>query len=125
MRSIMGFIVAFALAPGIAVSVAGTQQAQSGDAAKGRELYAKYTCYGCHGFSGQNGPGNRLVPMRMTQTGFAGYVRRPPRPNRMPSYSTKVLSDVQLAYIWAYLRTLPDAPALKDIPVLVDIQQEK
>jgi mono/diheme cytochrome c family protein len=125
MRSIMGFIVAFALAPGIAVSVARAQQAQSGDAAKGRELYAQYTCYGCHGFSGQNGPGNRLVPMRMTQTGFTGYVRRPPRPNRMPSYSTKVLSDVQLADIWAYLRTLPDAPALKDIPVLVDIQQEK
>lgn len=125
MRRITRFIVALALGPCMTASVARAQQPREGDAAKGQALYATYTCYGCHGFSGQNGPGSRLVPMRMTQTGFTGYVRRPPRPNRMPSYSAKVLSDTQMADIWAYLRTLPDAPALKDIPLLVDIQKEK
>src|SRR5437762_10840961 len=85
------------------------------DAAKGKALYNEYTCYGCHGFSGQNGPGNRLVPMKMAQVAFTGYVRTPPNPNRMPSYSPKVLTDAQLGDIYAYLKTLQDAPAAKDI----------
>jgi mono/diheme cytochrome c family protein len=96
-----------------------------GNAASGKELYVKYTCYGCHGFSGQNGPGNRLVPMKMAQAAFTGYVRTPPRPNLMPSYSAKVLSDEQLGDIWAYVKSLPDAPAAKDIPLLQQILNEK
>ena len=124
MRNIARFAVALAVGVGAAVSLA-AQQGTAADVANGKELYAKYTCYGCHGFSGQNGPGSRLVPMRMSQTGFTGYVRRPPRPKLMPSYSTKVLSDAQLGDIFAYLRTLPDAPQAKDIPLLVEIQKEK
>ena len=125
MRNIAGFTIVLAVGLGAAVQLARAEQGSAARVENGRELYAKYTCYGCHGFSGQNGPGNRLVPMRMNQTGFTGYVRRPPRPNQMPSYSTKVLSDAQLGDIWAYLRTLPDAPQAKDIPLLVEIQKEK
>ena len=73
--------------------VAGKAQ-DAGDAAKGKDIFLKYTCYGCHGFSGQNGPGARLVPMGMSQTAFTTYVRGP-RTRQMPSYSTKVLSDAQ------------------------------
>jgi mono/diheme cytochrome c family protein len=94
----------------------GTAYAQ-GDAAKGKEVYMKYTCYGCHGFSGQNGPGARLVPMRMTQSAFTSYVRSP-RTRQMPSYSTKVLSDAQLGDVYAYIKTLPQSPSAKDIPEL-------
>ena len=89
-----------------------------GNANNGKELYVKYTCYGCHGFSGQNGPGIKLAPMKMTQDGFTKLVRSPGRPNQMPSYSEKVISDAQLTDIWAYLKTLPDSPAAKDIPLL-------
>src|SRR5215467_2628079 len=93
-------------------------QAQDlGNAANGKDIFMKYTCYGCHGFSGQNGPGARLVPMNMTQAGFVNYVRNP-RTRNMPSYSAKVLSDAQLGDVYTYIKTLPQSPAAKDIPAL-------
>src|SRR5712671_2757182 len=49
------------------VAAAWAQDTPAGDAKNGKDLFVKYTCYGCHGFSGQNGPGNRLVPMKMVQ----------------------------------------------------------
>ena len=97
-------------------------QAPAGNAAGGKELYVKYGCYACHGFSGQNGPGTRLVPMKMAQVAFTAYVRNP---QRMPSYSAKVLPDAQLADIWAFVKTLPDSPAAKDIPLLVQFMNQK
>jgi mono/diheme cytochrome c family protein len=36
----------------------------------------------------------------------------------MPPYTAKVLSDAQLADIWAYVRTLPESRPAKDIPLL-------
>src|SRR5438132_5006123 len=105
--------------------ITGQSQAPVGNAANGKELFVKYTCYGCHGFSGQNGPGNRLVPMKMVQAVFTAYVRNPSQPNRMPSYSAKVISDAQLGDIWAYIKTLPESPAAKDIPLLNQILNER
>ena len=95
----------------------------SGDAAKGKQLFVDYSCYACHGFSGQNGPGTRLVPMKMAQVAFTAYVRTP-RTKAMPSYSAKVMTDAQLGDVWAYVRTLPDAPKADDIKLLKDIQAE-
>jgi ubiquinol-cytochrome c reductase cytochrome c subunit len=94
-----------------------------GDAAKGKDLYMKYSCYACHGFSGQNGPGARLVPMRMTTSAFTAYVRSP-RTRQMPSFSAKVLSDPQLADIHAYMKTLPDSKPAKDIPALGQFKEQ-
>ena len=94
------------------------------DLAAGKKMFVEYTCYGCHGYSGQNGPGNRLVPMKLTQQGFTNYLRNPPRPQQMPSYSAKVLSDAQVGDIYAYIKTLPDAPKAADIKVLQDIKAE-
>jgi cytochrome c553 len=95
----------------------------SGNATAGKDAFMKYTCYGCHGFSGQNGPGARLVPMRMTQSGFINYVRNP-RTRQMPSYSAKVLSDGQLADVYAYIKTLPASRAAKDIPELNQFKEQ-
>ena len=98
---------------------------KAGDAKNGKELFTKYTCYGCHGFSAQNGPaGNRLNPMRFSQANFVALVRNPGAPSRMPPYSAKVISDAQLGDIYAFLKTLPDAPAAKDIPLLQQIEAE-
>lgn len=98
--------------------------ALKGDAAKGKQYFLDYTCYACHGFSAQNGPGrNRLNPMKMTTAGFIGLVRKPTI-NQMPSYSAKVISDQKLADIWSYLKTLPNAPPAKDIPLLQQIKSE-
>ena len=94
----------------------------AGNAVNGRELYLKYSCYACHGYSGQNGPGTRLVPTRMSVQAFTAYVRNP---RQMPPYTTKVVPDAQLADIWAYLQTLPRSPSPKDIPALIQILNEK
>ena len=95
----------------------------TGNAANGKQAFLDYSCYACHGFSGQNGPGNRLVPMKMAQVVFAAYVRNP-KSKQMPTYSAKVLTDAQLGDIWAYVRTLPDSPKAEDIKLLKDIQAE-
>jgi len=94
----------------------------TGNAKNGRELYLKYSCYACHGYSGQNGPGTRLVPARMTVPGFTAYVRNP---RQMPPYTAKVVPDAELADIWAYLQTLPRSSSPKDIPLLIQILNEK
>ena len=97
--------------------------AQQGDAKRGQKMFVDYSCYACHGFSGQNGPGKRLVPMKMPNVVFTAYVRSPGT-NQMPSYSAKVLSDAQLADIWAYVKTLPDSPEAKDIPLVQQLKTE-
>lgn len=99
------------------------QQAPTADATRGKDLFLKYSCYACHGFSGQNGPGARLVPMRMTPAAFTAYVRAP-RTRQMPSFSAKVLSDQQLADIHAYVKTLPDSKPAKDIPALAQFKEQ-
>src|SRR5580658_5384055 len=102
-------------------AVAASAQAP-GDAKHGKDLFVKYSCYACHGFSGQNGNGARLVPMKFAQAGFIAYVRNPPRPNQMPSFSAKVLADTDLADIYAYIKTLPDsAPPAASVPILSQI----
>ncbi len=113
------FTIASAL---LAFAAAANSQAPEGNAAHGKELFVKYSCYACHGFSGQNGPGARLVPMKIPQVGFIAYVRNPPRPNQMPSYSAKVVPDAEMADIYAYIKSLPDTsqPA-KNIPLLNEI----
>jgi mono/diheme cytochrome c family protein len=109
-----------------AVLMLGASSARAqGNAKNGGDLWMKYTCYGCHGFSGQNGPGMKLVPMRMTQEDFTKRVRNPSNSRQMPPYSEKVISNEQLGDVWAYIKTLPDSPAAKDIPLLQQILNEK
>jgi mono/diheme cytochrome c family protein len=111
----MKTIMLIALLAGVAAA-----QQKDGSAVSGKALYNdKFMCYTCHGYSGQNGSGARLVPMKMTQTAFIAYVRNPSQPNRMPSFSAKVMSDAQLADVYAYIRSLPDsAPDPKTVPLL-------
>lgn len=93
-----------------------------GNVKSGGVLYFKYGCYECHGYSGQNGPGTRLVPMRMNVTQFTSYVRNPVR---MPPYTAKLVTDPQMADIYAYIQSLKTSPAAKDIPLLNQILNEK
>jgi mono/diheme cytochrome c family protein len=110
----------------LTAAVMANAQAPAPDAAHGKELFLKYSCYACHGFSGQNGPGARLVPMKMAQAGFVSYIRNPPRPNVMPSYSAKALPDKELADIYAYIKVLPDsATPAKSIPLLDQILNQR
>ena len=38
----------------------------------------------------------------------------------MPPYTSKVVSDSEMADIYAFLQSLPQPPAVKDIPLLND-----
>jgi mono/diheme cytochrome c family protein len=93
---------------------------QTGSTQTGRELYLKYSCYACHGYDGHGGAGARLVPMRMSLPAFTAYVHNPRR-IQMPQYTAAVLTDTQLADLFAYIKALPESPAAKDIPLLMRI----
>ncbi|HEX5431660.1 MAG TPA: cytochrome c [Bryobacteraceae bacterium] len=127
MNKIMHLIVAGAMIGATALfAQAPAGNSATGNATNGKKLFLNYNCYACHGFSAQNGPGgDHLNPMKMTLKGFTGLVRKPTAPGRMPTYSAKVISDAQLADIYAYLKTLPNAPPAKDIPLLQKIEAEQ
>ena len=108
----------FAFLTGVASAQTGT----AGDAQKGKELYVKYSCYACHSYDGHGGPGARLVPLAMTASRFTAYVHNP---RRMPPYTDKVLSDAQLADLFAYIKSLPASPAADQIPLLKRIMEAR
>jgi len=93
-----------------------------GNAQQGQALYVKFSCYACHGYDGHGGAGARLVPMRMSLAGFTAYVHNP---RQMPPYTAKVLSDAQLADLFAHIKSLPESPAAKNIPLLTRIIEDK
>ena len=104
----------------LAVLAAAQSKAPAGDAAHGKELYVKYTCYACHSFDGHGGAGARLVPMKMLLPVFTAYVRAP---RLMPAYREKVMSDAELADVYAYIKSIPESPSAKNIPVLSQLPQ--
>ena len=83
---------------------------------EGRKLYASYGCYQCHGYEaqGSNATGPRLGPRPMAFAAFSRYVRQPS--GQMPPYTAKVVSDTDLANVYAFIQSRPE-PA-KDIPLL-------
>lgn len=127
--------------PVFAVALAGAAVAQrsaklgpvSGDAARGKQLYYDYTCYGCHGYNGQTGR-QSLIPGRdpilVNEASFIHFLRLradyapvvPAEP--MPNYSKETLSDGDAKDIYAYIRTFRlDAPPVDDVPALKAIVQ--
>ena len=74
----------------------------SGDAQRGKELFVKTGCYQCHGYEAQGAStGPRLGPDPVPFPRFAAYVRKPTA--EMPPYTAKVLSDTQLADLYAFV----------------------
>jgi ubiquinol-cytochrome c reductase cytochrome c subunit len=100
--------------------VASAQAPVSGDAQTGKQLYLKYSCYACHSYDGHGGAGPRLVPLAMTATRFTAYVHNP---RRMPPYTDKVLTDAQLADLFAYIKSMPASPPADQIPLLKRIME--
>jgi mono/diheme cytochrome c family protein len=88
----------------------------AGRADVGRTLFTKNGCYQCHGREAQGGAaGPRLGPGAIPLARLQ-YVRKPT--GDMPPYTTKVLSDRDLADIYAFLESLPKPPAVSSIPLL-------
>jgi mono/diheme cytochrome c family protein len=90
----------------------------AGDAAKGKITFDRTGCYQCHGTQGQGGSaGARIAaPVPLQWPAFSTFVRTTKR--NMPPYTEKVLSNQDLADIYAYLRSIPAAPEFTTIPLL-------
>ena len=123
---LLWLLAAAATIPAGAASAAGQEPAAlEGDAERGAALFEDYTCYGCHGYTGETGRGPRLNPPRLRQGQFIGYLRNPPNPRQMPPYRQADVSDQKLADIYAFLTSLPPAsPEAEDIPLLREILEE-
>ena len=96
----------------------------AGNIDNGKDLFLKYSCYACHGYTAQTGNGARLVSTKLNQQGFTNYIRNP-RTNGMPTYTAKVVPDQQAADLFAYIKTFKEPPAAKDIPLLNQLLSEK
>jgi len=127
----MARFVAIVTAGSVAVLMAGglgafegarAQQAPSGNATHGRELYLATGCFECHGRDGQGGAFNGPVPsLAHTELGFEAFrdqLRQPA--NDMPAYAAVVMSDQDVADLLAFVRTLPGPRPPSDIAILKD-----
>jgi mono/diheme cytochrome c family protein len=93
-------------------------QTNTGDAVNGKRLLMRNGCYQCHGTVGQGGlAGPRLAQTRLAPAVFISYVRNP-RPGNMPPYRSKVMTDQELADVYAYLQSVPPPVPLANIPLL-------
>lgn len=127
-------LLALALAGGMTIATPGAQgqtasgvqqpappqipAAPTGNAQKGQQLYTSYGCYQCHGREGQGSTatGPRLAPRPIPFAALTRYVRQPG--GQMPPYTNKVVSDTDLADIYAFLQSRPQPPAADSIPLL-------
>jgi len=92
--------------------------AQAPNAQNGRKLFARFGCYQCHQYEAQGAAatGPRLGPHPIPYANFTKYVRQPT--GQMPPYTGKVVKDSELADIYAFLQSLPEPRAAKDVPLL-------
>jgi mono/diheme cytochrome c family protein len=93
-----------------------SDEAPAGNAGNGKKFFTQYGCYQCHGFAAHGGTGPRLAPRPLAFPAFSKYTRQPS--GEMPPYTVKVLSESQLADIYAFLRSVPAPPPVDSIPLL-------
>jgi mono/diheme cytochrome c family protein len=90
--------------------------AMAADAAKGKQAFVLHGCFQCHGYSAQGGVGPKLGPSPMPYEALVNFVRTTSR--QMPPYSEQILSNDDLADIYAFLQSVPASPDAKTIPLL-------
>lgn len=104
----------------MAVALPGLSPAQSAE--NGKKIFVRDGCYECHGYAGQGTiAGARLAPPVLTAQAIARYIRKPA--GAMPAFSEKVVSDQDVADIYAYLKTIPAPKPVKEIPLLNQIDK--
>lgn len=88
------------------------------DAANGKRIYSSHGCYECHGGEGQGSTlsGPRVGPDPIPFPAFVHYLRQPV--GQMPPYTAQVISDAELANIYAFLKSLPRPNSAQSIRLL-------
>ena len=100
-----------------ASSLAAQTAGPEGNATNGKRLFSAFYCYACHGTMGQGSTaGARIAPRPIAFAAFQKYLRQPT--GQMPPYRTSVVSDQELADIYAFLRSVPASQPAKAIPLL-------
>jgi ubiquinol-cytochrome c reductase cytochrome c subunit len=86
----------------------------------GKKAFVQHGCWECHGFDGQGSAvtsgGKVIADTGLPLDAFSAFVRGTNR--AMPPFSAKILSDADLADIYAYLESQPKPKPVKDIPLL-------
>jgi mono/diheme cytochrome c family protein len=115
---LVSVVLASVAGAGTQVPSATPSATPSGNADEGKKLYVSYGCYQCHGreAQGSSATGPRLGPRPIAFTAFSRYVRRPT--GQMPPYTAKVVSDTDMANIYAYVQARPAPPAAQGIQLL-------
>jgi mono/diheme cytochrome c family protein len=118
----MNWMPSIALASLLAVPLAAGAQspgpvAATGNAARGKVVYFKVGCDQCHGGEAQGSPYStapRLGPAALPIAAFTLFTRKPRL--QMPPYSQEILSDVDLADIYAYVTSRPQPASTDKLP---------
>ena len=114
-------VLAWGLAGALAVAVPVlAQDAPKGDVANGQKVFLADGCYECHGRVGEggamNGPAPILAKTKLPFEAFKGQLRNPA--NDMPPYPDTLVSDQQVADMFAYLQSLSGPRPVTDLPIL-------
>jgi len=101
-------------------NVVRSQEAPAPDVATGERAYREVGCAACHGTVGHGGAwqGPKLAPAPLPYALFLRQLRQPAR--SMPRYSAAVLSDAEVADIYAWLKTVPPAKTPQETGILGD-----
>jgi mono/diheme cytochrome c family protein len=106
----------------LAFTSAYAQDAPAGNVDNGKAVYLKVGCFTCHGRVGQGGGYNTPVPaLAKTEMPFEGFKFQLRNPSRdMPAYADMVMTDQEIADVYAFVRSLPGKRDPKEIPLLAD-----
>jgi mono/diheme cytochrome c family protein len=104
----------------LAIGSVWAQNPSAAGTANGKRLFEVKACYECHGWRGQGGlAGARLAQTKLNLQGFRNILRNPP-PSNMPPYRAAVLTDQEVADLFAYIQSFPAPEAVGQIPLLKD-----
>jgi mono/diheme cytochrome c family protein len=95
----------------------GQAGAVAASAEKGKAAFVQHGCWQCHGTQGQGGvTGPKLAPDPLPFETLSAFVRTTNR--NMPPFREEILSNTDLADIYAYLQSIPKGPDPASIPLL-------